>query len=140
MKSKIDVLVSRLDAYQARMDSHHEIMATVIDFLGKTEARMKSGQEEIEAEIKPDAEEMNTTGFEASPEEIEPVAEHQEVPNEEAALETIRIREDRSGDQRPTVGSRNPLKRRTNDNVVQGTLKDRRSGRDVGHSRNAIMA
>jgi hypothetical protein len=33
---------------------------------------------------------MNTTNFEANPEEIEAVLEHQEVPNEEAAVETIR--------------------------------------------------
>jgi hypothetical protein len=66
---------------------------------------------------------MDITGFEANPEEIEAIAEHQEVANEEAAVETVGIGEDRSGDQRTTVGSRKLLKRRTKDHVVQGTTK-----------------
>jgi hypothetical protein len=37
--------------------------------------------------------------FEANPEEIESKSEHQEVPNEEAAVETIRAQEDLSEDQ-----------------------------------------
>jgi hypothetical protein len=35
--------------------------------------------------------------------------EHQEVPNEEDAVETVRAVRDRSGDQRLVAGCRNPL-------------------------------
>jgi hypothetical protein len=34
-------------------------------------------------------EEMNATDFKAYPEEIEATAEHQKVPNEETAVETV---------------------------------------------------
>jgi hypothetical protein len=52
---------------------------------------------------------------------LEAVAEHQEVPDKEAAMETIRALKDWSGDQQPAVEYWNPLKRRTKDSVVQGT-------------------
>jgi hypothetical protein len=68
---------------------------------------------------------IDTMGLEASREKPEAVAMHQEVPNEEAAAEAVGAQEDRSGDQRPTVGYRNPQKRRIKDNVVQGTPRGR---------------
>jgi hypothetical protein len=48
---------------------------------------------------------------------------HQEVPNKEAVMETIGASEDRSGDQQLAVVFRNPLKRRTKDDIVRGTTK-----------------
>jgi hypothetical protein len=90
MKTRIGALVSRIDAYQARMDSHHEIRAIIKASLGKTEAGMESGQERTEVEIKSNMKEMNARDFEANPEEIEAAVEHQEVPNEEAAMKTVR--------------------------------------------------
>jgi hypothetical protein len=77
------------------MHSHHEEMMAIIKVsLGKMEVRMAIGQEQTETEIKPDVEKMNATDFEANPEETETIAEHQEVPNKEAAVETIGAWED----------------------------------------------
>jgi hypothetical protein len=83
----------------------------------KTEAMMNACQE-------PGLEEMKATDVEVSTEEIGAVAELQEVPNEKAAMETVRALEDRSGDQLPAVGYRNPLNGRTKDDV-RGTPKGR---------------
>jgi hypothetical protein len=41
---------------------------------------------------------MEATDLESNPEEIESESEHQEVPKEEAMVETIRALEDRYGD------------------------------------------
>jgi hypothetical protein len=46
---------------------------------------------------------MNATESQARQGKSEAVAEHQGVPNEEAAVETIGALEDRSGDQQPVV-------------------------------------
>jgi hypothetical protein len=48
---------------------------------------------------------------------------HQEVPNEEAAVEMIGALKDRLEDQRPVVGCRKSRKRRTKGDVVRGTTK-----------------
>jgi hypothetical protein len=40
----------------------------------------------------------------AYPEEMKSIAEHQEVPNEETIVESIRALEDRYGDRHPVVG------------------------------------
>jgi hypothetical protein len=42
--------------------------------LGTTEARMESGYERLEADIKPGVEDMGATDFEANPEEVETMA------------------------------------------------------------------
>jgi peptidoglycan hydrolase CwlO-like protein len=44
-QAKMSSLASWIDAWQARMDSHHEMMAIVKVSLGKTEARIESGEE-----------------------------------------------------------------------------------------------
>jgi hypothetical protein len=62
---------------------------------------MQTVQEEIEAEVMPELEDMNVTESEANQAKKEVVAEHQQVPNEEAAVETIGAPEDRYGDQQP---------------------------------------
>jgi hypothetical protein len=80
-------------------------MPTLKSCLGATEAEIEPGLEEIMAT------------------ESDAVAEHQEVPNGQAAVETIGALEDRSGDKRPAGGYRNPLKRRTKDDVVRGIPK-----------------
>jgi hypothetical protein len=59
----------------------------------------------------------------ANPNEIEAVVEHQEVANKEAAVETIVILKDQSGDQQLAVGCHNPCKRQTKDSGVQGALQ-----------------
>jgi hypothetical protein len=55
---------------------------------------------------------------EAIPEEGEVIVVHQKVPNEEAAVETIGVLEDRSGDQRLIMGYKNPQKRRIIGNAI----------------------
>jgi hypothetical protein len=49
----------------------------------------------------------------ANPEEMKSVAEHQEVPNEEAEVETVGPLEDRHVDRHPAAGRRLQLKKRT---------------------------
>jgi hypothetical protein len=85
-------------------------------------SRKDRGQETRESENKPALEGVKTTDLEVFPEEIEAVATHQEDPNEEAAVETVGARVDRSGGKRSAVGSRSPRKRRTKDDV-RGTPK-----------------
>jgi hypothetical protein len=47
------------------------------------------------------------------------VADHQEVPEEEAAVENVGATEVRSGDQQPAVGRRNPPKRRAEEQAIR---------------------
>jgi hypothetical protein len=76
---------------------------------------MKSGEERIEAKIKPDVEEMVATDFEAIPKQVEAVAERREVPNEEAAaVETVGAQKGRSR------GSNQPLSTGTYGKGEQG--------------------
>jgi hypothetical protein len=98
------------------------------DCLEKTKATTETVQEPMEVEIATDLEEMKATGLEANPEETEAVAELQEIPNDEAAVQTIRTLKDRSEDLQPAVGYRNPRKKRTKDDVVPGTPEGRTSG------------
>jgi hypothetical protein len=66
--------------------------------LGKTRARTESGQERIEASIKPVVKEKNATGFEANREKSEAVSELQDVPKAEAGVEMIGATENRTRD------------------------------------------
>jgi hypothetical protein len=72
---------------------HEEMMAEIRQFkeemnpltdvsLRKMEARIQTSHEPKEAEIKTGLEEVKAMVLEANPEEIEIIAEHQEVPNE----------------------------------------------------------
>jgi hypothetical protein len=63
--------------------------------------------------------------MEANQEDMEVVEGLQEVPNEEAVVETVGALKDLSGDQQPAVGYRNPWKRQTMDDVVSETPKGR---------------
>jgi hypothetical protein len=65
---------------------------------------------------------MNATEWKATQGKMEAVAEHQEVSNEEAKVETVEAFKDRSRDQ-PAIGYQNPLKRWTQDDVVRGSPK-----------------
>jgi hypothetical protein len=96
------------------------------DCLEKTEATIETVQEPMKIEIKTYLEEIKATGLETNPEETEAVAELQEVPDGETAVETNRTLKDRSGDLKPAVGYRNPRKGRNKDDVVPGTPKDGR--------------
>jgi hypothetical protein len=119
MKIQIDTLISRMDAYQARMDSHHEMTSIMKASLGM----MESSQERIEAKIKPLVEEMNTD-FEANQEEIVATEQHQVIPNVGATVENVGKWEVRSGDRGPK-----PTKRQTKDSIVQGAPKGRTFGK-----------
>jgi hypothetical protein len=68
-----DTLVSWRDAHQEATKA----------CLGKTEARIKTGQEKVNTEIKTDLEDVKATDLEANPEETEAVVERQEIPNKE---------------------------------------------------------
>jgi hypothetical protein len=91
----------RMDFFKEKLDKMDPIGKTCV---GKMEANIETGQEPREAESKTDLEEMDTMGLEANQEKSEAVAVHQEVPNEEAMVETIRAPEVQSCDQEPAVG------------------------------------
>jgi hypothetical protein len=66
-----------MDEITAEMKANHESKAEMKAWLeetktclGTTEARIETGQEQMEAEIRPDLEEMNATGWKANQEEI----------------------------------------------------------------------
>lgn len=61
-------------------------------YLEKKEAKIETGQEPRKTEIKSGLEEMNVIESEIFQEKPEAVAKHQEVSNEEVALETIGVR------------------------------------------------
>jgi hypothetical protein len=105
---------------------------------------------------------MNITDLEANRGNSEAVAVHQEVPKEEATAETIVALEDRYGDRHQAVGRhRQPKKGIQSDGVSRqklasargrltscavparrkgAVIKDRRSRRDDGRTRNATTA
>jgi hypothetical protein len=58
--------------------------------------------------------------MEANPEEIKSVAEHQEVPNEEVAVEMIGALKNRSGNRHLAVRHRGRLTRRCRSCTAQG--------------------
>jgi protein-disulfide isomerase-like protein with CxxC motif len=74
---------------------------------------IKACQDPREAEIMTGLEEVKATDLEANPKEIEVMAEHQEVINEEVAMETIIALEHRYGDRRFAIISRLQLKKWT---------------------------
>jgi hypothetical protein len=74
------------------------------------------------------------------PEEIEVVVERQKVPDEEAAVETIRAVEDRYEDQQLALGYWNPWKGRSRTKLYKEPLKDGCSGTDYRRSRNSTTA
>jgi hypothetical protein len=59
---------------------------------------------------------VKVTDFEANPEEKESLAEHQEVPNEEASVETIGALDDKYGDRHLAVGCLQQPKKLTQGN------------------------
>jgi hypothetical protein len=107
-----DMLECLLASQEAVKNCHEEMMAqlgslaTQMDVFEETsnkmnqekiEARIETGQESKEAKIKNGLEEVKVMDLEASPEETE-VAEHQKVPYEEAAMDTMGALEDQYGD------------------------------------------
>jgi hypothetical protein len=68
-------------------------------------------------------------------EEMANVAVHPEDSKRTTPKESVRTTEDRSRDHEPAVGSRKPLKRRTKNNVVQGTRKGWMFGKKVLRNR-----
>jgi hypothetical protein len=84
--------------------------------------KLKIGQVEMKATVSAIIQEMRswreeTKAYpekqEANPEEMKSIAEHQEVPKEEAAVNTVRASKKRYGGPNLTVGRRWQLKKRT---------------------------
>jgi hypothetical protein len=107
-----ECLIAIMEEMRAKMDVNQ----------AKTEASLKELKALMDVNL--DKTEDCMEKMEENPEEIDAVMEHQEDPNEEAAVETIRAFVDRSGDQQPFVGYQNPLKRRTQvDDVCEAPKK-----------------
>jgi hypothetical protein len=83
-----------MDVFEEKLD---KMDATGKAYLGKMEANIETCQEPREVKSNTDSEEVEATGLEANREKSEVIAVHQEVPNEEPAVETIRALEVRSG-------------------------------------------
>jgi hypothetical protein len=93
MKARMDVFEGKLD----KMDTARKAC------LWKMEANIETGQESREAESKTDMEKVYV-GLEVNWEKSEAAVEHQEVPKEEAMVETIGTLEDQHGDHRLAKG------------------------------------
>jgi hypothetical protein len=78
-------MISKMDAWLEGTKACRETTEACQE---KTEARIETSQEQMEAEIKTGLEEVKAMDLEASPEEVEVIAELQKVPDEEAAVET----------------------------------------------------
>jgi hypothetical protein len=101
-----DTLVSQMDIHQARTEAMKEKMDTHQESM---EAKMDAWLKEMKAwrrEMMACQEAMDTTDLAASREKLEAIAVHQEVPKEEAAVETIRAQVDQFGDWHLAVGCR----------------------------------
>jgi hypothetical protein len=79
----------------------------------RTEIRTETDQEPIKAEMKIGLVEAEAADLGANPEEKEAMAKQQEVPNEDAAVETIRALNDWSGDRHLAVRRHGQLKKWT---------------------------
>jgi hypothetical protein len=93
-------------------------MAIVEKFEAKMMAKFGTNQEEIDTrleEMKDGRKEMmvDQEAMEAYPEKIKSLVEHQEVPKEEAVVETLKALEDRYGDLDLAAGHLRPLKKQT---------------------------
>jgi hypothetical protein len=109
---------------RAEMEAHQERMMAIMKAgLGKREVRI-NWPGTNEAKIKTSLEEMRATNLVANPKEIEAAAEHQQVPKEEAVVETTGTLEDRFEDQQLPVEYSNPWKRWTKDDDVHAAPKD----------------
>jgi citrate lyase beta subunit len=101
-KTRINAL---MDAHLEQINSFNEKktvgLETTKACLGKTEVRMQTLQEETEAEIMPELEAMNVTESEVTQENVEEVAEHQQVLTKRPQVEINGAPEDRYGDQQP---------------------------------------
>jgi hypothetical protein len=128
MKAVLEEMKAALVACQEEMKFRMNVFEEILDKTdvkagqGKTETMVETGQEQTRTEGRTDLEEMKAT-------ESEAIAEQQEVPNEEAAVEIVPALEDRSGDHQPAVRYRNPLKRRTQGDVIRGIHKEPTSER-----------
>jgi hypothetical protein len=91
-----------MDSPPGKREANHEELMTL----------MKASQEGMGAH----QEKLGIMDLEVNPEEVEVIAENQEVPNEEVAVETIRALEDQYGDQHLALGHCQQLKKRTQGN------------------------
>jgi hypothetical protein len=98
-----DIIDSFVVNMRAEIKAAHEKMMVII----------KAGLEEMEAAMETNKGEVNATDFASNPKEKEAVEKHQDVLNEEAAMETIGTLEDRYGDRHLAVGCCRQPKKRT---------------------------
>jgi hypothetical protein len=90
----------------AKMDFFHAKMDAIQEMLAKVEAKVEAHHERMVAKMDIQLEKMEAclgateaVDLEANPEEIESEVEYEEVPKEEAAVETFRALEKWRGDQ-----------------------------------------
>jgi hypothetical protein len=107
-QENMDVKLKEMKAGQKHLkeemqaDHHKELMVI-----------MKASQEKIEAMVEVCLEKTELMDLEANPEIIESESEQQEVPKEEATVETIGALEDPYGNRHLAIGSHRQLKEQT---------------------------
>jgi isopentenyldiphosphate isomerase len=99
MHANLERMEAKMDSNQKEMKANQAITAELRVWQKKievmeayperVEARAKTNQEPVEAEIKTGLFEVETTDLEANPKEKEIVEEQHGVPNEEATVKTI---------------------------------------------------
>jgi hypothetical protein len=115
MEAQVGSLVSRMDAYHAKREANHEMLMAKLD---AHHERMRASVNAWRRETTAcqEATETNQENMEANPEEIKPVAEHEEVSKEEAAVETGRALKKRPRIRHLAAGRRGNPKERTKGN------------------------
>jgi hypothetical protein len=100
MITKIKVGCEEMMARQeAEMDSHYEELMVIMKAGQEAKkAKSETGQEPREIKSKTGLEAVKATDWEANPEEMEALMEHQGVPKEGTMVETIRPLEDQYED------------------------------------------
>jgi hypothetical protein len=137
MKAQVGSLVSRMDAYHAKREANHEMMMAKLDAHQEMMMTASVNAWRRETTACQEATETYQENMEANPEEMKPVAEHEEVPKEEAAVETSRTPKKRRRGRHLVSGRRGNPKERTKGNG--GSLKKLTAGRR-GMTRSAEVA
>jgi hypothetical protein len=112
LKASQQRMIAKMDAWLEGTNASREVMEACQE---KTETRIDTSQAQMEAEIKTGLEKVMAMDLEASPGEVEVIAELQKVPDE-ATVETIGALEESYGDLHLAIGCRQQLKKWTQSN------------------------
>jgi chromosome segregation ATPase len=136
MKAKMNKNQEKMDDWLEEMKAWRKKTTACQEATEACLEKAKAGREEMEAALgvfEERLDKMDVTDLEANREKSEGVAVRHEVHDEEAAMDTIGAPEDRSMDEEPDVGYRNPRKKRTKTMLYEEPLKDECWRQDYGY-------